>query len=189
MMVTLCAIAWLSFTQPLKSTARPAEQAELYAQVPTVLDPHGTPPIAAPAKGPGSALAYMQIPRFGKDWLWTVVEGTTDQALAEGPGHYTGSALPGALGNFAVAGHRAGHGDPLIDFERLEIGDKVVFRQSGAWWAYEIFRGPEIIEPTTHWVLRQPTNVRKLTLTTCWPKYGNEKRMFVRAKLTDWSGK
>jgi len=187
-MAVLAGISWMSFTQPVQS-ARPDVQEQLYAQVPTVLDPDGKPPVAAPAKGPGSALAYMQVPRFGKNWLWTVVEGTAEEDLAEGPGHYSGTALPGAIGNFAVAAHRAGHGDPFIDFDLLQIGDRITFRQSGAWWTYEIYRAPEIFEPTTSWMLRQPVHHRRLTLTTCWPKYGNEKRMFVRAELVDWSGK
>ena len=184
----LLMISAMSFTQPVASE-RPEEQAELYIQVPTAIDPKGKPPVAAPAKGPGSALAYIQVPRFGEDWLWTVVEGTADEDLARGPGHYSDTPLPGAKGNFAVAAHRAGHGDPFIDFDKLEIGDTVTLRQGGAWWTYTIFRGPEIIEPTIHWVLRQPSYRRVLTLTTCWPKYGNEKRMFVRAELTDWSSK
>jgi sortase A len=184
----LLVVAFISFTQPVQS-ARPDEQEQLYAQVPTALDPKGKPPVAAPAEGPGSALAYLQVPRFGENWLWTVVEGTDEDHLARGPGHYEGSALMGGRGNFVVSGHRAGHGDPFIDFDLLEIGDTVTFRQSGAWWKYRIFRDPEIISPETMWVLNQPAYGRKLTLTTCWPKYGNEKRMFVRAKLVDWSSK
>lgn len=181
-------VAFASFTQPVRSQA-PDEQETLYAQVPTALDPEGKPPIPAPAKGPGSALAYMQVPRFGDDWLWTVVEGVSLDYLALGPGHYPGSALMGGLGNFAVAGHRAGHGDPFIDFDLLREGDEITFRQSGAWWTYSIIRGPEMLEPDRMWVLRQPHGVRKLTLTTCWPKYGSAKRLFVRALLTDWSGR
>lgn len=188
MVATLCVISFMSFTQPVASE-RPAVQEELYVQVPKALDPDAPPPVAAPAEGEGSALAYIDIPRFGENWLWTVVEGINDQDLAQGPGHYPGTALPGAIGNHVISAHRAGHGDPFIDFDLLEVGDEVTLRQSGAWWTYRIFRGPEIIEPTTHWVLNQPANVRKLTLTTCWPKYGNEKRMFVRALLVDWSGK
>lgn len=189
MALVLLAVAFLSFTQPVKVTARPKVQVQLYAQVPTALDPDAPPPIAAPARGPGSALAYMTIPRFGDAWLWTIVEGTTDDALAEGPGHYPGTALPGGRGNFAVAGHRAGHGDPFIDFDLLEVGDTVRVMQSGAWWEYTIYRGPELFEPGVTWMLRQPPGVRRLTLTTCWPKYGNEKRLFVRAELTDWSSR
>lgn len=189
MSLVLLAVAFLSFTQPIAHTDPPKEQATLYAQVPKALDPNSPPPLAAAAGGPGSALAYMTIPRFGEDWLWTVVEGTAADDLEKGPGHYENTALPGARGNFAVAGHRAGHGDPFLDFETLQVGDTVTFRQSGAWWTYEIFRGPEVFEPGVTWMLRQGAHARKLTLTTCWPKYGNEKRMFVRAILTDWSSR
>lgn len=181
--------ASLLFPQRNIDTPAPKEQAELYVQVPTALDPKGKPPVAAPAKGPGSALAYMTVPRFGEDWLWTVVEGTAEEDLAKGPGHYEDTALPGAVGNFAVAGHRAGHGDPLIDFEELRVGDTVTFKQSGAWWTYTIYRGPELFDPGVTWMLQQPAHKRRLTITTCWPKYGNSKRLFIRATLTDWSGK
>ena len=34
------------------------------------------------------------------------------------------------------------------------------------------------------WVL-DPLPGRQLTLTTCWPKYGSAKRMFVRGTLVD----
>jgi sortase A len=186
MVAVLLVTAFLSFTQPIKSEA-PPEQAELFAQVPVAIDPDGKPPVAAPAKGPGSALAYMEVPRFGKAWLWTIVEGIDMDDLAEGPGHYPDTPLMGADGNFAVAGHRAGHGDPFIDFDRLQIGDHVTFKQSGAWWTYSITQAPRIIEPGEDWVLNA-TSYRGLTLTTCWPKYGNEKRMYVRANLVDWSG-
>jgi sortase A len=191
MAATLLAVSFMSFTTPLPVTARPEEQAELYAQVPAALDPDSPPPVAAPAKGPGSALAYMTVARFGQHWLWTVVEGIELDQLDRGPGHYPGTPLMGAPGNFIVAAHRATHGDPFIDFDLLEVGDTVTFRQSGAWWQYVIHRGPEIIEPDETWVLNQPqrTDRRRLTLITCWPKYGSEKRMFVRGHLVDWSGK
>lgn len=77
----------------------------------------------------------------------------------------------------------------MIDFDLLRLGDRITVRQSGAWWTYEIINGPHIIDTDTMWVLRQPYGVRKMTITTCWPKYGSEKRMFVRALLVDWSGK
>lgn len=186
--VVLLAVSLLSFTQPVQSE-RPAKQEQLFVQVPTALDPEGAPPVAAPAEGPGSALAYMEIPRFGSAWLWTVVEGVDLDDLALGPGHYPGTPLPGARGNLAIAGHRAGHGDPFIDFDLLRVGDTVTLRQSGAWWTYRVYRGPERITPDRLWVLRQPALGRRLTLTTCWPRYGNSERLFVRARLVDWSGR
>lgn len=187
-MTVLAVVSFLSFTQPIRSDA-PREQEQLFVQVPRALDAKGEPPVAAPAKGVGSALAYMEIPRFGKEWLWTVVEGVELDDLARGPGHYPGTPLMGAIGNFAIAGHRAGHGDPFIDFDKLQVGDTVTFRQADAWWTYRITRPPQILEPHRTWVINQTPDKRKLTLTTCWPKYGSAKRLFVKAVLSDWSGR
>jgi sortase A len=135
---------------------------------------------------PGEALAYLRIPRFGHDWLWVVSEGTDMAVLDQGPGHFTGSALPGGEGNSAYAAHRSGHGDPFQDFETLRPGDEVTLSQSGASWTYTLTMRPRIIDPSEHWVVEHVPG-HWLTLTTCWPKYGDEKRMFVRARLTEIS--
>lgn len=178
MTVVLSFVAWNSFTEPMP-TRKPDVQATLFSQVPTAKP--GPPPVASPAKE-GEALLYMRIPRFGKEWIWTVLEGVTLDDLALGPGHYPGTPLPGEDGNAAIAGHRAGHGEPFIDFDRLEVGDEVVLSQNGATWTYRLVTDPEVIEPDDRSVL-QDSGGETLTLTTCWPKYGSEKRMFVRAVL------
>ena|SRR5690606_30630062 len=144
-----------------------------------------TRPVAraiARAAAPGEALAVLRIPRFGASWSWVAVEGTTDADLAKGPGHYTGTPLPGRPGNVAFAAHRAGHGDPFLDFDRLRPKDRVYVSQPGATWVYRIDSSPRIVPATATWVLR-PLPGRRLTLTTCWPKYGSAKRMYVRAHL------
>ena len=140
-------------------------------------------PVASPASH-GAALAVMRIPRFGGAWKWIVSEGVDDAVIAEGPGHFPGTALPGARGNSAYAAHRAGHGDPFIDFDLLRPGDRVFLSQGRTTWTYEITTVPRIIEVTDVWVL-DPLSGRQLTLTTCWPKYGSAKRMFVRGTLVD----
>ncbi len=138
-------------------------------------------PVAHPAPA-GHALAELRIPRFGATWSWIVVEGTTSADLAKGPGHYSATPLPGERGNVAIAAHRAGHGDPFIDFDRLRPGDRVELRQGDAWWRYRVTNQPQIVPVTADWVL-DPLHGRRLTLTTCWPKWGSSKRMFVRAVL------
>ena len=125
----------------------------------------------------------MRIPRFGSEWLWTVLEGTEIEVIDQGPGHFVGTALPGDRGNTAYAAHRATHGDPFIDFDLLRKGDKVILAQDGAEWTYEITLDPVIIEPSEGWVVKNMQHGHWLTLVTCWPKYGSEKRMYVRAKL------
>jgi sortase A len=130
----------------------------------------------------GDALAVMRIPRFGADWEWVALEGTSLDVISDGPGHYRRTPLPGQRGNVAFAAHRAGYGDPFIDFDRLRPGDRVELEQGGTVWVYEIDTRPEIVPISASWVLDRLPG-RRLTLTTCWPKYGSSKRMYVRAHL------
>ena len=58
----------------------------------------------------------MYIPSLGQDYhVHRSSRAPTTADLAIGPGHYTGSALPGQPGDFAVAGHRVGQGAPFND--------------------------------------------------------------------------
>lgn len=180
-MLALSFVAYMCFTQPI-ATDRPDEQVALYSQVPTAKA--GPPPTASPVNN-GKALAYMRIPRFGKHWLWTTLEGVSIDVINDGPGHYPNTALPGEEGNSSFAAHRATHGDPFIDFDTLVVGDDVIISQSGAVWTYEITKAPVIISPNANWVTDVFAPGKWLTLTTCWPKYGSEKRMYIRAKLVN----
>ncbi|MCW2765852.1 MAG: Integral rane protein [Nocardioides sp.] len=179
----LALIAVLAGGRIVDSQETAAAQAQLATELPpgapiTRAEPR---PVATPVPT-GRALLTMRIPRFGADWKWVVSEGTSATVLAGGPGHYSGTALPGERGNTAFAGHRAGHGDPFINFDQLRAGDRVVLQQGANTWVYQIDGPPRIIPVSASWVL-DPTPGRKLTLTTCWPKYGSSKRMYVRAHL------
>lgn len=130
----------------------------------------------------GAPLAVLEVPRWGADWRWALLEGVDEEVLAGGPGHYPGTPLPGEPGNVGIAGHRAGHGSPFLDFEDLRPGDEVVLTQRSRQWTYRLTMRPRIVDVEDVWVLDpQPGHV--LTLTTCWPKYGSSRRMFVRAEL------
>ncbi len=140
----------------------------------------------------GDGYALLRIPRFGPDWEWVVVQGTELSDLARGPGHYVHSANPGELGNLAIAGHRAGHGAPFIDLDQIQAGDTVEIETPTGVWTYTIDQGPVVIEPTDVWVVEpvpgegpdaEPTE-RRITLTTCHPRYGSSQRMYVSGVLT-----
>lgn len=179
-LLVLSFVAYMCFTQNMP-TRRPDSQTELYSQVPFAKS--GPPPTATPVYN-GEALAYMRIPRFGDDWVWVTLEGVTLDVLDEGPGHYPHTALPGEEGNSSFAAHRASHGDPFINFEELAVGDKVILSQNGAEWVYTIQKEPAIIDSNASWVTDVFSPGKWLTLTTCWPKYGSEKRMYIRAELS-----
>jgi len=101
-----------------------------------VTDPGQRVPTYEPLAGEGFAKLY--IPAFGADYVFTVVEGTTDDALYIGPGHYTDTQLPGQPGNFAVAGHRVSKGSPFNDLGLLAACDAVVVETQDDWFVYRV---------------------------------------------------
>ena len=140
----------------------------------------------------GDGYAVLRIPRFGDDWEWVVVEGTELPDLARGPGHYVDSAHPGELGNLAIAGHRAGHGSPFNHMDTIQVGDTIGIETPNGQWTYTVDQGPVVIQPTDVWVVdpvpgegpdAEPTE-RRITLTTCHPRYGSSQRMYVSGVLT-----
>jgi sortase A len=86
----------------------------------------------------GQPFSVLHIPRLGTDWSRVVVEGTAQVQLAQGPGHYIGTALPGEQGNVALAGHRVGRGSPFLDLDRLRPGDPIVIETAGGWFVYRV---------------------------------------------------
>lgn len=86
----------------------------------------------------GEAFARMYIPSFGADFEFAIVEGTEDEALLRGPGHYTETQMPGEVGNFAVAGHRVGKGAPFNDLGALQACDAIVVETASQWVTYRV---------------------------------------------------
>lgn len=146
------------------------------------------------AKGPraadfGQGFAFLRIPRLGEDYAVPVLEGVGLDVLARGVGHYPETAMPGRVGNFAVAGHRATHGEPFAYLDRVRPGDVVVAETRRTWFTYVVDR-TRIVQPTDTWVIdpvpgkpaAEPTE-RLLTLTTCNPRWASTERLIVFAHL------
>ncbi len=81
---------------------------------------------AFPELGSATAFAIIRVPRFGADYARPVIEGVERPVLELGVGHYPGTAEPGAVGNFAVAGHRTTYGRPFHEIDALRDGDRVI---------------------------------------------------------------
>lgn len=155
----------------------------------------GDPPTQVQSVSYGDLMAELYVPRFGSNWHRNIVEGTDATQLARhGLGHYQNSAMPGDLGNFAVAGHRSGYGEPLVDVDRLEEGDPIIVRTQDYWYVYR-YTGYKITVPTdTDVVAPNPENPggepvkRMITLTTCEPKYSYAtKRWISWGELEYWA--
>lgn len=143
------------------------------AAAPTA-EAHGIGPAVRPV--PGAALGLLRIPRFGADFEVPVVAGTDLEHLAQGVGHYDGTAAPGEVGNFALAGHRVTHGQPFAKLLTLRAGDQVVVETRQAVFTYVMDTSPAdlTVKETAGWVLdavphepeASPTQAL-ITLTTC----------------------
>jgi sortase A len=137
----------------------------------------------------GKAFAIVRIPRLGADYARPVLEGTGRDILQQGVGHYHGTALPGAVGNFALAGHRTTYGRPFHDIDRLRPGDTIVVEAAGSYSVYAV-RRHVIVDPTDVAVIApvperpgaRPT-AAWMTLTACHPKYSAAQRYVVFAQL------
>jgi sortase A len=140
----------------------------------------------------GQPFALMRIPRLGSHWSSPVIEGVSLPDLAQGIGHYPGTAAPGQVGNFAVAGHRRTHGQPFADLQKLRPGDLVTVETDDAIYTYVVDNDPNktIVLPTDVWVIQPvpgkpavvPTQAL-MTLTTCNPTWNSSHRMIVFGHL------
>jgi sortase A len=164
----------------------------------------------------GRGLGVLYIPRLGRDYHFTIVQGSvvpTDAELEKGPAHYEDTAMPGQVGNFAVAGHRVGKGEPFLNLDKLRTGDAVVVETRQYWYVYRVLGAPagrnpqtvradvtadgryalpgrEIVDPSAGrvlWPVPDHQGVRPsealMTMTTCHPKFTASHRMIVYSKL------
>lgn len=144
------------------------------------------------ATGRGTAREVVRIPRFGRDYAVPILDGTSDTVLATGFGHYSDTAGPGEVGNFAIAAHRVTHGQPLRDMPDLRAGDLVLVDTARTTYTYRLLTGGDdlVVPFTAGWVL-EPTphnpgggieppqrgRQRLLTLTTCSELFHTDNRM------------
>ncbi len=111
------------------------------------------PPKVAEAPGHGGTIGIMYIPRFGADYTRPIVQGTSTDVLDTlGLGHYSDTAMPGATGNFAVAGHRQTHGAVLDNIHTLVPGDRIYVQTKDGFYVY-VFRNNQIVLPSATDVL------------------------------------
>lgn len=137
----------------------------------------------------GDAFAIVRIPRFGAKFARPLYEGTTRDILQRGIGHYTNTAMPGEVGNLAMAGHRTTYGKPFNQIATLEKGDVVLVETKSTWYVYRV-SGHEIVPPTQVSVLLpvpnqpdvEPTEA-VLTMTSCHPEFSARERFVVHATL------
>jgi sortase A len=143
--------------------------------------PTGPPVAAATTAAPaeGEPIGDIRIPVIGLNQV--VVEGTNTPDLRKGPGHYTGTPLPGQNGNAAVAGHRTTYGHPFYNLDSVKVGDPIVLTTLQGIFVYDATKS-FVVSPSDTTVVDNVI-ADQLTLTTCNPRFSATTRLVVQAKL------
>jgi sortase A len=152
----------------------------------------GEPAVLAAADLVGT-FGVVYIPRFGENYSRPVTAGVGSNVLDNlGLGHYPDTDAPGAVGNFALAGHRQTHGQVLDQIHTLVPGDRVYVQTRDGYYTY-VFRNTEIVLPDRADVIASvPTDPaavpvdRILTLTSCNPRFGAQERIIAYSVMESW---
>ena len=154
---------------------------------------YGDPVVMPPIAEEGRTFGVVYIPRFGESYSRPVTSGVGTAVLDSlGLGHYPSTAMPGEVGNFALAGHRQTHGQVLDAIHTLVPGDKVYVQTKDGYYSY-VYRNNQIVLPDRVDVIApvptQPAAIpteRFLTLTSCNPRFGAEERIIAYAVMDSW---
>jgi sortase A len=127
----------------------------------------------------GDTIGILEIPRIKAELA--IVEGTDEDDLEKGVGHYKGSSLPTEHGQIVLSGHR----DTVFRrLGELKINDSLIIQNSQGSHKYKITHTKIVDSKDTSIITLQKQN-EELILTTCYPfRYiGNApKRYIIYAK-------
>ncbi len=103
-------------------------------------------------------------------------------------GWHKNSALAGQKGNVVLSGHNNVKGAVFRELDQLKKGDEIVLWSNGRKFSYEVDK--VLIVPEKYATVNQrrknadyiePTEDKRLTLVSCWPRDDNTHRIIVVA--------
>lgn len=137
------------------------------------------PPSDTKAAEPVIELGTISIPAI--DVEMGLHEGIRLTTLDLGPGHWPGTAMPGAQGNVVIAGHRVSKHQVFLRINELVIGDEIIYETDAGRFIYSV-TDMQVIEPTDLWIIDQ-TTAYTTTLFACHPPGSTAQRYAVFATL------
>jgi sortase A len=115
------------------------------------------------APGMGDTVGILSIPKLASDL--PIVEGTDEDDLEKGVGHYKGTAYPEQGNQIVLSGHR----DTVFRrMGELELGDVMTVQLPYGEYAYKIVN-TEIVKANDRTVISPTAPDEILTVTTCYP--------------------
>jgi LPXTG-site transpeptidase (sortase) family protein len=110
----------------------------------------------------GTFLGTIRIPSIDKKV--NIFQGTTEDVLSRGVGHFVHSVMPGVKDNSVLAGHR----DTVFsNLGKVKVGAFILITTQNGTFIYKVHR-LRIVEANDRTVI-VPTPEATLTLSTCYP--------------------
>ncbi|MEH6991051.1 class D sortase [Cytobacillus firmus] len=108
-------------------------------------------------------IGLLSVPKINKDI--PIIEGTDNDQLEDGVGHYTGTAFPGQKDQIVLSGHR----DTVFrKFDQLKAGDIFTVKLPYGDFSYEIY-DTKIVDANDLSIIKSTSPEEVLTVTTCYP--------------------
>nr|WP_321302580.1 class D sortase [uncultured Trichococcus sp.] len=124
--------------------------------------PAGSQPETTADPAAEAVIGLLQIPAL--DETYPIIEGTEEQMLARGVGHYPTTALPGGNEQILLSGHR---GTVFQRLGELQPGDRFIIEMGYGRYEYAMHRATIVAADDTTIIAPQGEEV--LTLSTCYP--------------------
>lgn len=123
----------------------------------------------------GETIGILQIPLINKELA--IVQGTDEDSLKQGVGHFTGTVYPGQKDQILLSGHRD---TVFTGLDKLQKGDKIIVKMQHGTFTYVVV-GTEIVDEGDTTVIRSTAPDELLTLSTCYPfRYiGNAPKRYI----------
>lgn len=128
---------------------------------------------------PGDAVGRIRIGRIGLKMV--VVQGTDEETLKKGPGHYLTSGLPGEGKLIYIAGHRTTYLAPFAAINAIRIGDYVKLEMPYGDFTYRVTR--HYVVPADQLSILVNHGREILRLQACHPRFFATHRYIVDARL------
>lgn len=173
------AVEVVPVTQPAAAPAARAPRPARVSVLPGVVDKAVPAPRAAPARRGPMPLGRIEIPRIGLNH--EVFEGHGLDVLKYGPGHWTGTAMPGEKSNAVFPGHRTTHTRPFWDIDKIQKGDLVVFAMNNGRFTYQV-TDTFIVNERDTWIANS-TDGPTFTIFACHPKGSARQRYVVKGSM------
>lgn len=111
----------------------------------------------------GQTVGTLYIPRLDREL--PIVEGTDEEDLEHGVGHYSDTGYPGENRQILLSGHR----DTVFrNFGELEHGDEFHIKMENGLFIYK-FKDHEIVSADDTTVIDLDRKDEYLTISTCYP--------------------